>query len=434
MTTDELLQRWSDGSITADELRELTAKLAKPEHQRALLDDWLLESSLPDRLPGAAVAGLRESEMSQRVKRMDSPRAARWTGWLSWRPLAAAAAVVVGMAAFWWSQRGVEAEVVQASSGVSGEWVVGRKVRLEHVTMVRGSVQLRLSSGVLLDATAPIEMKLVDAMHVRVLSGRVTADVGARGKGFVIETPQSRVVDLGTRFGVDASDAAQTDVVVFEGKVEVYEPGKGRGPLIASLVEGEGLRLAQKQTPRRIECVFTGPRSDDWTTQASGAVIADVRDNQMSEENGKRFYRVAIGGMEVGADARHTRGRKWFPVGTDSLPDWLAGADVVETFATDANNTEFAMTLTLARPAVVFVIQDAQQNVPPSWLQSRFTDTGLRLIIDRSAPVAGAAPGRLFAVWKSTTLPAGKVILGPQREQGQAEVGKMYGVAAKTFQ
>ena len=95
MTTDELLQRWSAGSITADELRELTAKLAEPQHQSALLDDWLLESCLPDRLPGAAVAGLRESEMSRSVERVDSPRGMRWTRWLQWRPLAAAAAGLV---------------------------------------------------------------------------------------------------------------------------------------------------------------------------------------------------------------------------------------------------------------------------------------------------------------------------------------------------
>ena len=98
MTTDELLQRWSDGSITADELRELTAKLAKPEHQSALLDDWLLESSLPDRLPGAAVAGLQVSAMNRRIERSASVKERRWTGWLSWRPLAAAAAgIVLGM-------------------------------------------------------------------------------------------------------------------------------------------------------------------------------------------------------------------------------------------------------------------------------------------------------------------------------------------------
>jgi hypothetical protein len=98
MTTDELLQRWSDGSITADELRELTAKLAKPEHQSALLDDWLLESSLPDRLPGAAVAGLQESAMNRRNERIAPVRAKQWAGWFSWRPLTAAAAgIVFGM-------------------------------------------------------------------------------------------------------------------------------------------------------------------------------------------------------------------------------------------------------------------------------------------------------------------------------------------------
>jgi hypothetical protein len=231
---------------------------------------------------------------------------------------------------------------------------------------------------------------------------------------------------------VDASDAAQTDVVVFEGKVEVYEPGKGSGPLIASLVEGEGLRLAQKQTPRRIECVFTGPRSDDWTTQASGAVIADVRDNQMSTEERKRFYRVAIGGMEAGAEARHTRGRKWFPVGAEALPEWLAGADVVETFATDANNTTFEMTVTLAQPAVLYVIQDLQQT-PPSWLRSRFTDTGMRLRLERTSPEADASTNRPFAVWKSAPLPAGTITLGPQREEGQTKIGKMYGVASKAL-
>lgn len=99
MTTDELLQRWSDGSITADELRELTAKLAEPEHQSALLDDWLLESSLPDRLPGASVASLPEALRTTRLlSASEPPQTRKWSGWLSWRPLAAAAAgLVFGM-------------------------------------------------------------------------------------------------------------------------------------------------------------------------------------------------------------------------------------------------------------------------------------------------------------------------------------------------
>lgn len=102
MTIDELLQRWSDGSITAEELRELTAKLAEPEHQSALLDDWLLESSLPDRLPGASVAALpealRTSPLLKVSQKAEPQQTRKWTGWFSWRPLTAAAAgIVFGM-------------------------------------------------------------------------------------------------------------------------------------------------------------------------------------------------------------------------------------------------------------------------------------------------------------------------------------------------
>lgn len=116
--------------------------------------------------------------------------------------------------------------------------------------------------------------------------------------------------------------------------------------------------------------VFDDQRHDDFlrlsTARAqpmTGAVIADVRDN-LTGTDAKRFYRVAVGGMEIGAKARHTRGRRWFPLESSTLPDWLAGADVVETFALNANNTNFQMTVTLARPAVLYVIQDLRQTAP----------------------------------------------------------------------
>lgn len=98
MTTDELLQRWSDGSITADELRTLTDRLAEPEHQNALLDDWLLESSLPGRLPSVAMANLHESADHQTQERNATAQDKRRSGWFQWRPMAAAAAgLVLGM-------------------------------------------------------------------------------------------------------------------------------------------------------------------------------------------------------------------------------------------------------------------------------------------------------------------------------------------------
>ena len=93
MTTDELLQRWGAGTITGAELRELNSRLSEPAHRNALLEDWLLESELAERLPGAASLGLGAFAQSP------PERERRLSLWLSWRPLtmAAAAGLVLGI-------------------------------------------------------------------------------------------------------------------------------------------------------------------------------------------------------------------------------------------------------------------------------------------------------------------------------------------------
>ena len=50
-----LLHRWHEGSLTADEMRTLTAHLAKPEARAALRRDWFLETALPQALAASAV-------------------------------------------------------------------------------------------------------------------------------------------------------------------------------------------------------------------------------------------------------------------------------------------------------------------------------------------------------------------------------------------
>jgi hypothetical protein len=94
MNIGELLERWLDDSITTEELRELTAKLAQPSYREALLDDWLIESSLPDVL-GASSAELSDPETTQTRVGMVSRRPRRRDFWLRPLPLAAAAACVL---------------------------------------------------------------------------------------------------------------------------------------------------------------------------------------------------------------------------------------------------------------------------------------------------------------------------------------------------
>jgi ferric-dicitrate binding protein FerR (iron transport regulator) len=361
----------------------------------------------------------------------------------SWPPIAAAAAIVViGLVVFGWSQRGVEVEVVQTTGAVSEEWVVGQKKRLMHCSLVRGGVQMRLSSGVLLDVSAPMEMKLVNDMHVQVLSGRVTADVGADGKGFVIETPQARVVDLGTRFGVDASDAAQTSVLVFQGQVEVYE--KGASERVALLNAGEGLRLDNHRRASRIVSVSGSDGANGWTANGAAsprALITAVRDSMAaSDEAAKKwpslrnFYRIVPGGLREGALAFSDEADEW-----SDVPAGLVGADQVRTFAVDGFNYFMKLTIEVSQPVELFVFVD-QRNPVPEWVRAEFTSTGETITLNfKPAHANGRVAKQLpYSVWKRVVRTPGEVTLGAPYENPPADKksfnpNRMFGVAAKAL-
>ncbi len=98
MVTDieHLLNKWREGNLSDEQLRRLTQALEKRQAREALRDDWFLESSLPEALRASPVLNIELPP-----DEITSPlpiEASRWTHWLSWRPLTAAAAgIVFGM-------------------------------------------------------------------------------------------------------------------------------------------------------------------------------------------------------------------------------------------------------------------------------------------------------------------------------------------------
>lgn len=70
---EDLLHRWREGSLTADQMRALTAELAQPEARAALRRDWFLEAALPQSLAASSV-----------IVRTPLPSlAARLRGWIA---------------------------------------------------------------------------------------------------------------------------------------------------------------------------------------------------------------------------------------------------------------------------------------------------------------------------------------------------------------
>ena len=275
----------------------------------------------------------------------------------------------------------------------------------------------------------PARLQVVNAMLIRVLAGRVTADVPERAHGFAIETAQARIVDLGTRFGVEAAADGHTDVVVFEGKVDVTSADE---PDAKRLVQGEGVRLEKGQPAARVENVHTGAKPGDWSSQKGDGLIGRVRDNLGAGDSAK-FYEILPGTLTDGTRAHVDRTHEWRGLDASGLPKRLRGADLVRTFNDDKRETDMRITVELARPATLYIFIS---KTPPQWVaRAGFTNTGMNIRLDesvarRQATDTAGGTERTFSVWKLDVTAPGAVVLGPARE-GPTGAKAMYGIAAK---
>ncbi|MBL9113995.1 MAG: FecR domain-containing protein [Verrucomicrobiaceae bacterium] len=412
-----------DGTATSEQHEELAKRLRSDAALRA---EYVTQMRLDACLrfaKGSAVKG--KPVAARNIPRLPVKRV-----------LAAAAAVVLaGLTALWSVNRGVEVEIVQSS----GTWQAGQRVRLGHLKMDIGHVQMRLTSGVLLDVAAPVEMQFVDAMHVRVTFGQVTADVGDDGKGFIVDTAQAQVVDLGTKFGVDVTRSGHTDVVVFQGEVEVFDRQPKRGPM-TRLVEGEAVRVDARQQLSRIMSVTSIGSAAAWSTRGDDkvSVIASVHDN-LRDPGAKNYYRIISGGLREDARAFVGQRHEWNGLTAAGMPAELLDADLVQTFVNDRAKVALDITITVSRPAVLYVLFDSR-TAAPTWLEETFTDTGARIGLENApkldsghAVAVGPGAGNMapFAVWKRELQQAGSITLGSPRDTPDQRMLWMYGIAAK---
>jgi ferric-dicitrate binding protein FerR (iron transport regulator) len=360
----------------------------------------------------------------------------------TWRPALAAAAAVVLMAVWFAlrsSHQGVAMEVVSADEV---PFQAGQRLSLDRLKLESGSMKFRLDSGALVEVDGPADVELLSAMRLRLRRGNVTTDVGDQAKGFVIETANAHVVDLGTRFGVNVGGTGSTDVVVFEGKVDVFEAQKNGkpSPQFASLTEGDALRVDSPHTARRLSTVPL--RGDSRAMLHDGAaqtsVVARISDN-LDEDKFHRYYSIVPGGMGEGGPVYSAPSHiRWLPLPGKTFPSQLVGADVVGTFNADRKDQDMRVELELTTRCAVYVMLDIR-GPAPAWLERDFTDTGLRLrsgpwgklpVTRKVEPDADGAYYLTYSVWRRE-VPAGTLELGAPHARSQDRSRTMYGIAVK---
>ena len=103
----------------------------------------------------------------------------------------------------------------------SGDRALGEWLGIGRLNLEVGLARLDFSNGATVTLQGPAKFEILSANKTILKSGILTASMPESAIGFEVLTPAIDVVDLGTAFGVSVGADGETDVCVFEGKVEV---------------------------------------------------------------------------------------------------------------------------------------------------------------------------------------------------------------------
>jgi hypothetical protein len=261
-----LLSGWCDGSLDDAELERLDELLradpgfrelyVKYMDQHAVLTASLLQIGdvrLMVQCPGPtgeeptggaeAVRAASGAVSRDRRARQPSRRPRAWRRWIA----VAVALLLTGLIARNWPTGRPGAAIV-ASPSLAGdpprlalargfavviqlagaEWEPGEGQRPSEgdllaagrLVLRSGRMTLGLLSGVTLTVEGPADLELLSIDRVHCRRGKLRARVPRGAEGFIVSTPGSAVVDLGTEFGLNVAVDGKSQLMVFKGEAE----------------------------------------------------------------------------------------------------------------------------------------------------------------------------------------------------------------------
>jgi hypothetical protein len=122
----------------------------------------------------------------------------------------------------------------------------------------RGLAEIRFQGSARVLLEGPTGLELLSGQSARLLHGKLTARAGGPAAGFEILSPQGKLIDRGTEFGIAVATDGATDVYVFDGRVEAHPTG---GPAVAvvNLTRNQSARLAAGAVTLRPAGAGVGP-------------------------------------------------------------------------------------------------------------------------------------------------------------------------------
>ena len=217
----DLIQGYIAGTLTDDEALALQTALKSDKDLRALYLDYMnLDVALGSHTESRAA--VNEMLASPIVGQKNRP-----TRWLSWRPLAAAAAFVFS-AALLWQMSDREEKIAELVEVQQARWEsstlpteTGSVLGQGKLRLAEGLATLRFARGAEVTLEGPAEMELIGAQECHLHRGSLVAHVPEQARGFSVLTPSATLIDHGTDFGISTDETGHANVQVMQGEVEL---------------------------------------------------------------------------------------------------------------------------------------------------------------------------------------------------------------------
>jgi hypothetical protein len=332
----------------------------------------------------------------------------------------------------------------------------------QDIKLDAGRAEINFDVGAQMVVEGPAHVRILGPLQAQAYLGKIAAHVDENAHGFSIVTPQGKVVDLGTKFGLGIDRSGREEIAVFEGKVDIdyhnsarhavapgeLAPGEAPSRTKRRLTAGEAVCVNREGELTRLPAITseTFPRSVHAAPERR-PVIESVGDNIRLPESAQ-FYEIVRGGLEDGVQSYVDRTCKWRSLSANGLPDQLRGADYIKTFNNDKLRQDYELKIQLACAADLYVFTD-DRVMAPDWMRSNFEPTGWKIGMEQcqSEPrdFSTLSMGKeknisyVFSVWRLSVPGARTVKLGrlPTYPTGETQglglnwtAASMYGIAA----
>ena len=149
----------------------------------------------------------------------------------------------------------------------------GDRLNAGRIELESGTAVLRFDGGAELVMIGPTAIDVQSAGSVLVLNGDVVVRATDGAEGFVVTTPTSEVVDLGTEFAVKVRQGGVTEVHVLDGEVS-YRGLNASDELSKILRAGEGVTIDEKGHPAAVP--MNSPRFQEFIRRINPRTRVDL--------------------------------------------------------------------------------------------------------------------------------------------------------------